>query len=173
MPFFKQLDINWKPVAVKLQLYLKLHPTLLQYQGGSWREAPDDILLDVPELGELFKPLDITIRRVGFFIQFYNIGAIHTDPVPETFRINFPIVNCDQSETKFFTVKEPPSPKVQPNGRPYNLFQLHQVEEAGSFYLTDAYILNVKEPHQVIVHLKKFPRVSCTVAFNEDISHLI
>lgn len=173
MPFFKQLDINWKPVAIKLQEYINLHPHLLQYHGGSWREAPADILDVIPDLVELFAPLDITIRRVGFFVQFYNVGSIHTDPVPETFRINFPVINCEQSETKFFTVKEQPTLKVQPNGRPYNLFQLHQVEQADSFYLTDAYIINVKEPHQVIVHLEKFPRVSCTVAFNEDIAHLI
>ena len=170
--FFNKLDINWKPVSAKLQQYLKLHPELLQYHGGSWRAAPPDILTAVPELVELFVPLGITIRHVGFFVQFYNIGSIHTDPVLETFRINFPVINCENSETKFFTVKEEPVLKLQPNGKPYHLYQLHQVQEVASFYLTDAYVINVKEPHQVIVHEEKFPRISCTIAFKEDISNL-
>ena len=174
MNYFKHLDLDWKPAARKLKIIFQ-RSKMFDYSTGAWITAPDSIIELVPELPKMFDPLGLEILTVGLFVSTDRVGLIHTDATDIAVRINFPVMNCNNTETKFFTIKEgtPTEYKMQPNGNPYRQLRVEDCVEVDKFELTQATAMRVLEPHQVIVNHYNLPRVSCTVSFKQDISYLL
>ena len=101
----------------------------------------------------------------------YKIGSIHTDGTDVPIRINFPILNCENTETRYFKTSGPSKSQAQPNGNSYVQFHPDYCEVVDSFKLTQAVAMRVLEPHQVVVNHDNPPRLSCTVAFKQHLSH--
>ena len=173
MKYYKYLDLDYKNVSVKIKTFLEARPEFVAPGKGAWIAAPREIVKEVPELLTMFKPLGLDIAMVGFFIMHYKIGSIHTDGTDTPIRINFPILNCDDTETRYFKTSGPTMSQAQPNGNSYVQYHPDYCEVIDSFKLTQAVAMRVLEPHQVVLNHDRLPRISCTVAFKQDISYLL
>lgn len=118
MRYYKFLDLDWTSAATEMKKYVLVNPSLCNagYQGA-WRNCNrNDVVNKVPQLQQMFDPLGLTIKRVSLFVMYYTIGQIHIDDDAEhPFRINFPILNCKDTETKFYKVLNLPTTANQPN----------------------------------------------------------
>ena len=171
--YYKYLDLDYAVVAEKIKNFLETRPELVTDEKGSWIAAPREIIKEVPELLTLFKPLGLDIVMIGFFVMHYKVGTIHIDKTDIPIRINFPILNCEDTETRYFKTFGLPDEKMQVNNLGFVEYQPDQCEVVDSFKLTKAVAMRVLEPHQVLVHHGNFPRISCTVAFKQDLSYLL
>jgi hypothetical protein len=171
MKYYKYLDLDYSIAADKIKTFLEARPELVSPGRGAWVAAPREIVKEVPELLTIFKPLGLDVVMVGFFIMHYKIGSIHTDGTDVPIRINFPILNCENTETRYFKTSGPSKSQAQPNGNSYVQFHPDYCEVVDSFKLTQAVAMRVLEPHQVVVNHDNLPRISCTVAFKQDLSH--
>lgn len=173
MAYYKYLDLEWEPTAEKIRKFLKDRPEVIHPKHGAWVLAPRDIVLAVPEIKTMFKPLGINPMIVAFFVTRYKVGTIHIDGTRFPIRINFPILNCENTETKYYKVTGPSRNQTQPNGSYYIEYHPDNCVQIDSFKLTQAVAMKVLEPHQVVSYTDNLPRISCTIAFKEDISHLL
>jgi hypothetical protein len=177
MKYYTYLDLDWQASSKKLKEYIyKDNPHLLiQATKGSWQVVDtEELLKKVPELVEMVRPLGVTIRYVAFFISNYPIGTIHIDADQYSkCRINVPIDNCENTETRFFQTTEEPVKIFQNNGVP--LFQINpdKCVHVDQFYLTQPVLFRNTEPHQVISNNPIHPRISCTISLHEDLSYLL
>lgn len=171
MLYYRYLDLPWEPVAEQIRNYLKQHPEVVSPRLGSAVMAPNSIYTECPGIVSLFSPL--TIKWVGFFVTYGQAGVIHVDDSTAVARINFPVLNCENTETKFFKTKDESMLVSQPNGNVLHKLNPLNCEEIDRYYLNQAVVVNVLQPHQVVLNSKKYPRIACTIRFNEDISCLL
>lgn len=174
MKYYKFLELEWLSASEEMRKYVLDNPALYRSMQGAWVDCQfDDVMQKVPELQEMFNPLSLTIKRVSLFVMYYRIGKIHIDDdVANPFRINFPIMNCKGSETRYFTASENPLVETQNNKVKLYSFDYRKCQLADSFELTGPVIIKSQEPHQVVIHHNLVPRISCTVAFHEDLESL-
>jgi hypothetical protein len=176
MKYYKYLDLlGWEEVAEKIKIYLMLRPYLCdEVANGPWTNADlEELYVEIPELVKLFEPLNITINNVSFFTQSRKICNIHRDACTENFRINIPIINCEGSITRFFKSTKPPILTTQPNGIPYEIEDSSGCILVASAEVIKPTLLRVREPHQVVIFHANYPRITCTIKFNEDVEHLL
>jgi hypothetical protein len=176
MKYYRYLDLDWQACCRQLLHYIKVDcPRLLIPDNSSWRGADlEDITKKVPELADMFQPLNLTIRYVAFFISKYQYGTIHIDAdLVSKARINLPVLNCENTETRFFTTNAEPKKIFQANGVPLMKIDPSTCTHVDQFYLTQPVVFRNTEPHQVVSNNTNHPRISCTVAFNEDIEYLL
>lgn len=176
MKYYRYLDLDWKPTSEKIKNYfLNKNPEFISDNGqGSWRLAPENILEEIPELQTMFDTMGIKIKFVGFFVTYKSESSLHIDNDEKPTRINFPILNCENTETRFYKINEIKTNNIsQKNGLTYRLLDKESCTFVDKFQLTGAVLMRVLEPHQVVVNSEIYPRVSCTVQFEEDISYLL
>ena len=178
MKYYKYLpDLDWHPVSNKLRWYvLEENKDILLFDNSKnmWQDTKKELILkNVPELLEMIRPLNLTIRYVAFFISTISDNVIHNDHSPVDYRINLPVLNCENTETKFFTSIDEPERKLQDNGVTYYIYDPNKCTHVESYYLNCPVVLRVNELHQVIHNPIKIPRISFTMAFYEDISYLL
>jgi hypothetical protein len=174
MIYYKYLDLNWQPAARALQQYVSEHPLLLDATTGSWKTLDLEVLTKMPEIQAMFEPLNLTIKYLALFVTIKPAGNIHIDYDPiSKCRINFPVLNCEQSETRFF-INHGPLEEITQSGRPpYILLNQDACVFADKFCLSKPAVIRIKEPHQVVSNNSVQPRISCTVAFHQDIEYLL
>lgn len=174
MRYYKFLELNWMSAAKAMKDYVLANPSLYIAGRGAWVPCKfTDVMEKVPQLQEMFNPLGLTIKRVSLFVMNYNIGQIHIDDdAVHPYRINFPILNCKNTETRFYKVTQQPKTERQLNNIAYHFFNPNNCELADSFELDRPVIIKTQEPHQVVVHHNTLPRISCTIAFHEDLDTL-
>ena len=175
MNYYKYLDLNFEPATAKLKDYIIKHNELLKNPIASWKPADiDHILKEIPELHDMVKPLNLTIKYGAFFVSNYSIGTVHVDnDVQSTCRINVPVMNCENTETRFFTTTKPPIRVIQKNGVPFLRLDPSTCVHVDQFYLTKAVVFRNNHPHQVVSNNPNTPRVSFTIGFNENIEYLL
>ena len=173
-------ELNWQPVSDKLKWYITEANTSYlsdtDYSTNMWRYADKtDLFAQVPELKKLFRPMGLTICMVAFFVSGKRSSLIHRDADRNAnARINLPIMNCENTETRFFTTTIPPVKRQQSNGVYYWDIDQTSCTHVDSFFLNQPVIFKINEPHQVIGEsVTSVPRVSCTIGFKEEIVHLI
>lgn len=176
MQYYKYLDIDWKPSADKLKDYILNDRTefLTSIKSSSWRNLNvEEVIRKVPELSALFTPMGLTIHHMAFFVSDYKVGTIHIDHDRHSnCRINLPILNCEDTETRFYKTLVEPIKTLQANGVPFLNLDPAKCVQVDQFYLTQAVIFRNDQPHQVISNNPNTPRISCTIGFNEDIEYL-
>jgi hypothetical protein len=174
MQYYKFLELEWIEVAESMKNYVLDNPSLYEPGQGAWINCNfSDVMQRVPQLQEMFNPLGLTIKRVSLFVMNYKIGKIHIDDDGlHPFRINFPILNCQDTETRFYKVTSAPNTEKQPNKIAYHFFNPNNCELADSFELDRPVIIKTQEPHQVVLKHNILPRISCTIAFQEDLEPL-
>jgi hypothetical protein len=176
MKYYNYLDIDCSKASPKLAQYVyENSESILELQKNSaWKSVDtQDVLDKVPELIEMVKPLDITIKYLAFFITDMTYGTIHIDSDKQsTSRINIPVLNCDKSETRFFIMSEEPIKVLQKNG--ISLIKLNPAActQVDKFELTRPVVFRNDQPHQVVSYNEIQPRISCTIGFYENLEHL-
>jgi len=194
MKYYKYLNLDWVPSANKIKEYIYKNPHLLWNTGSSWRDIYNDpalwigkennkpqslithqeLLNHVPELLDMIAPLNINIRFIGLYVNHKKEGLIHIDE--DTYskcRINIPVLNCENTETKFYTTDIEPITIHQSNGVSLKKINQQNCIYVDSYYLTQAVIFRNTEPHQVVVNHDNMPRISCSIGFFEDIEYLL
>jgi hypothetical protein len=175
MKYYKYLDLDCSTVSTKLAQYVYENSALIlsNQKNSAWNPAnKEDVLAKVPELGELFKPLNITIKYLAFFITDLPINAIHIDDTQSNCRINIPVLNCEKSETIFFTTTEEPVMAKQKNGLSFLMLNPLACTQVDKFELTRPVVFRNNQPHQVVSFNEVQPRIACTIGFYEDLEFL-
>lgn len=175
MNYFKYLDLNWKPAADKLLQYTIDNPTLTSMSG--WKTLnKEEVLAKIPEIQEMFDPIGINVRYIALVVSDYAIGHIHIDADHQytKCRVNFPVLNCEKTETRFYVNNGPLIQAYQVDGVPFMRINEADCVFVDQFYLErGAVAFRNNEPHQIVSTNPIQPRISCTVGFHEDITYLL
>ena len=170
MQYYKVLDLDCTVVSEKLRAFYLYNECFCKtfWTGFNTRV----ISKFCPELQEMFNPLGLTIKTVAFVKTLNPITDIHKDYTDYSARINVPVLNCEHTETKFYTTTAEPKIDLLGNGVTYLSYKEEDCTLVDSFCLSKPTVLRVHELHQVCSNNPNFPRVSCTIGFNEDLEHL-
>jgi len=175
MIYYRYLDLNYQDCSTQLLNYIQVYrPDLFtDTKTGDWKRTDlQAVKSKCPALEQLFATLNLTVKFLSFFVSFYPIGGIHIDDSQEL-RINLPILNCNNTETRFYTTQEPPVKKFLPNGVPYFYIDPDKCQQVDQYILTRPVVFDPIKPHAVFVNNPVLPRISCTIAFYENIQHLL
>ncbi len=174
MEYYKFLELEWTQTAEAMKEYVLATPSLYKAGRGAWVNCDFlDVMHKVPEFLAMFDPLGLTIKRVSLFVMYYKVGKIHIDDdAIHPFRINFPVLNCKDTETRFYKVTNSPTTEKQLNNIAYHFYDPSNCELADSFELDRPVIFKTQEPHQVVMKHDTLPRISCTIAFHQDLEPL-
>ena len=183
MKYWKQVDIgDFTKWIEKVNSYFNTvyhtrpRHELLKYNTFWNPVSPEDIDLYFPELVESTSKFG-EINEVSILLLSWDSSSLHIDHTigknkDKMARLNIPILNCEGSHTAFFEL----SPEV---------FNTHQSTRGGSkswsselrntltpvtsIELIQPTILRTSNPHTVFCKTNKFPRISLTVSFKDDI----
>jgi hypothetical protein len=175
MKYYKKLDLEFETVAKKTLAYVIANKDKVK---SFWTNVNfEEFSTHVPEIKTMFAPLNITPIRVSIVSTLSEV-AIHRDnhiegniPTPQA-RINIPILNCHESETRFWSTTAEPKLVFLDNGTPYLYLETADCKLEDVLQLDRATVLRVIEPHSVHPGPKS-PRVSLTIQFKEDIEYLL
>ena len=209
VPNWKQFEIDgWQDCCAELKEFV-LHkkPEIalgmsLMVWRRCWPQPYEQLPEECPKLWNLLEPTFGKIRQVGFFVMHDKWTAIHTDNYDAVAdgkgaagrRINMPVMNCQQSVTRFWkqkptsvdddaqgqspewvadrlgadNLKWKPTRILMPDGTHYNNFAYKNMIEVDSVVVDKPTIIRVDVPHNVTVSGWKFPRVTVTVGFEDE-----
>lgn len=176
MNYFKYVDVDSaleKLVTKKLLHYI--HSNKYSTKGFWTNVDTEDVLKDVPELIQLYKPLGITIKRISFVTASDKVGSIHIDD-PKTappIRINIPVLNCDQTSTNFYVTNKPAIETRLASGIYYYKWNEQDCTLAASACINKSTLIRTNELHQVCIHSDNIPRITCTIEFYENLEYLM
>jgi len=170
MKYYKYLDLKSDHVSEKLKSYYLENE---EFFKTFWTNVNMRIVHHrFPELQELFDPLGIKIKTVAFVKTDKPITDIHMDYTEYSSRINLPVLNCELTETKFYITDKQPDKRLLPNGITYLSYKEEDCTQVDSMCLSCATVVRVTSLHQVCSNNINFPRVSCTIGFDQDIEYL-
>jgi hypothetical protein len=169
MIYYKKLELDHTLVAKKSLAYISANKHKIT---NFWTNVNfNEFINHVPELLTFFKEVNLTPRRVAITAAITDIG-IHRDDTSVPVRINIPVLNCQGSQTKFWSTSVEPKLMFLTNGVPYRYLDETDCELMATLELDSPTVLRVKEPHSVYVG-EKVPRISLTLEFEEDIEYLL
>lgn len=173
MRYWKYLDLDWRPASASLKRYVDLNPEILA--PGSYFKIQDlsHVTQHVPEVLDMLKPLGVDLRFIAFFVQHTNNCNIHVDRDAHHSRINIPVMNCEYSETRFYTSARPAVQAFEASGTPYYYYDPEHCTCVDRYVLDGAILLRVREPHQVVIMQEHYPRISCSIGIKQDITYLL
>lgn len=180
MDYFKYLDFpNWEQVQKELQTYVKNNMDKFDSTAGSaiLLVDPEEILINVPTIVDMLATKNLSLAKfTAFFVVHENNKQdLHIDYSAKIARINIPVINCEYSDTVFYTSETPYDPenwKFQDNDVPYVKLDAKDYHEVSRYTLTKPVVIKVYEPHIVEMTTPKFPRIALTFMCNEDLHHL-
>jgi len=183
MKYYKHLDLDSKDFIKQIKPYLL--ENFSEKKGFFNFCDTEEILKKFPILQQMFNPMGIHVERAGAIV--YNSkwhDFIHIDhyegtdpayPKPDNIRINFPILNCEESRTNFYKLKPGKSMKTDESGHLSNVFYAKPEDcvLVDSFCLNQATVLRTDVLHNVILNPGVSFRISLTVKFKENIDYLL
>jgi len=184
MNYYKKLDLDHNILTAQTLSYVCSKTDVLSVADTNFWIFGNtaEILSAVPEMTNIFeKKLGLTIDLISFIRLNKPCSPIHIDTDIVASRINFPVLNCTDTETRFFKLipskwlNRTPTPfkEYQKNGL-YSLnFRSNQCEQVDSVALNAITVLRVNQPHQVVLNHTTYPRISCTIRFKESLEHLL
>ena len=175
MQYFKLLDLDYKLAVEELRTYIfnKFKVSEL----CSWTPTnTTDVLNHCPNVFNMVKPLNTSITYIAFVVYHkYNQSKIHIDTDKKNSRLLLPILNCDNSETCFYSSSVPPVLAYQPNGVTFYKMNPATCKLESKFKLQNGIVLfNNTVPHNVVMSPDSiFPRISCTIALSKDLTYML
>jgi hypothetical protein len=177
MKYFQYLDLDWKPVSDKLKQFVLDNKELLGYELGGWKSVPAiNYSYLIPDIAKMLEPLDVLPVSISFHISYSTDGTIHKDAsMHECRRILLPVMNCENTTTKFYKSQKEPTLRYQSNGLPgyFGDIELEDCDLVAEYQLNRAITMRPKELHAVYSSNDSFPRISCPIAVNKDLTHLL
>jgi hypothetical protein len=124
----------------------------------------EKFFFNFPEIKLFLESFNTSCIAIGIIKIFYNKVAIHQDNSATkggTVRINWPVINCENSQTIFYEnfngIKET---KFLDNGIIFHEYKDEDCREIDRFCLDSSSALDVSIPHRVWCN--NFPRISLT-----------
>ena len=125
----------------------------------------------------MIKPLNCTIRVISFYILYEHTDDswIHVDGGAHATRIILPVLNCDNTETRYYVSDSPLTELKQPNGLSYRVLdQTSNYKQVATLHVTQPAVHRVHELHGVFLPKDQvFPRITCGIGVHEDLTHLL
>lgn len=172
MQVYKKLDIELGDIPERILKYIESDPDCIV--GVFSVLSRKRVFAAVPELETLFAPLGLTIRNINVLYYKYTFETIHIDNETRNVRINFPLKNCEGTFTKWWEVTEEPERRYTPHGNiPYDYYDPAKCKELDRLELNGVHAISVLTPHSLSARDEWHPRVSVSLAFNEDIDHIL
>jgi hypothetical protein len=175
MKYFKYLDLDWQPVSEKLKQFILTNKELVNYNQSGWNRIPINHILDIfPNVIKMLKPLNVIPYNISILISYGNSDIIHRDYGNQNRRVVLPILNCENSVTRFYKSNQPHVLKQQNNGVPYYIVENPELCEVVSEYkLTRPVTLRINELHCIHADSINLPRISCPINVNKDLDYLL
>jgi hypothetical protein len=170
---YKPLDLEYKHVSEKILNYITESKMDLQSVQFWHTVDVEHFLKTIPELQEMFDPMNLTVVDIGILYTQETSGVIHVDTGPENSRINIPILNCENAVTNFYENHGETLLKYTPNGISYDYIDPNSCTLIEQYTTTQPTVIRVDIPHQVNVINPALPRIVCTVFFDENIDYLL
>jgi len=181
LEYFKHIELEgWEPAVANIHKFVQSRTHILN-KSVFWNILNrKDHAYCYNQLDPLFQKAGFNLLRISFIILFPKESNVHQDldyieDFPERVaRINFPVLNCSASETRFFSaVKWEPIVKTLPNGINYAYHSIDNVKLEAQTTINQPTVLRVRELHQVVNHSKSTPRLSITCAVDPDPVYLL
>ena len=181
MNYWKRIQLeNIDIIKSKILSYVETKTTLLdkrKFRGSFIPINHEELLDNVPELIEAFKPYNLTISFCGFYLMWNNLDAMphidfqHEDIVNNA-RVNIPVLNCENTFTVFYENAETRL-LVLPTGMGYHPVINKDYYEVTRVEIIEPTILKVSSAHSVIMDEKQSPRITLTIGFEAGIDQLL
>lgn len=176
MKLWRRINFDWQSSAHTLKQWIEQNPQWQSDAEGSWRDVKLSwVQQHVPQLITACEQNHWQIDYVAVFVSTYAEGAIHVDADPHHgARILFPVWNCEMSMTRFFSCTSAPQRTRQANGvswlrcEPRHCTLVDQLDISQG-----AVVFRNTQPHQVVSENPQQPRVTCTVAVQQDLTELL
>jgi len=171
---------NWKPATLQVYSFIKEHTSILHI-GAFWNILNrQDHAICYNALDPVFQAAGFNLLRISFLIVNQPRIDIHQDTdfingYPDRLaRINIPIINCEHSETRFYSpIEWAPVDMELPNGIKYTYHEDKNCKLESSMSLTEPTILRVRELHNVNAKAGSYPRLALTCAVDPDPVYLL
>jgi len=168
-----------KTISEKTIDFLKAKHDILNVKKPSlWNKLNTaEFVRAVPELAQYFKTLNLQLREVAFTICVNNENAgLHIDELPVTAKINFPILNTQDSLNLWYAVPKELIDQVTPIVNKfgsvfYNLgdIDLGRCQQIASVEVLKPVVFNSQLPHMIDVsRCNSFPRIVLTCMFFKE-----
>lgn len=134
------------------------------------------IKMHCPVLSSWMQNKNLKIFKAAIIITKNNFSNSipHIDAQVNSLALNFPIENCEETETIFYTTQTPLETVIskKPNGVIYKSLKNKDWIEIGKYTLDSATLLNTHVPHK-LVNYGNNKRVALSIRFDPDPWELI
>lgn len=104
--------------------------------------------------------------------KFTDENSLHQDSTIYPYRVNWPILNSDSVETRFFTSNETPTIVPLPTGQTYKCYQYSDCTEIESFCLRKPTVFNTSIIHGLFLKKPVLPRYILSLEYEFDLGTL-
>jgi len=171
MNYWKKIKIkNLEIIQTKSLEYIKNNKDQFSL-GSSFQPIKfDDFIKAVPEIMDAFTEHGLTPKTVAAYFMLTNTdGNAHRDSYTDPARINIPILNCENSWTNFYVLKDSSiKPKLMLNkkGQPYQSYDPNNIIRVDRVQITEPTIIRPLEIHSIEMDETKVPRITLTISTN-------
>ena len=183
---FKVIDCPTQSIiSTKVLDFLSKNTTLLEDKNLKlWNKIDTvSLLRQVPEILEFYQSINLKLKEIAITICNKNEDVnLHIDELPVVAKINFPILNTENTFNEWYSVPQSIIESTTPifnqfNSAYYDLghVDLNLCTKIAEYELGQPVVFNSQVPHKIrITNRAKFPRVvmSCTF-FNEPMQWLV
>jgi len=171
-------------ISNKVVEYLKTNSDFFENKPFHlWNKIDTVSLLKaVPEIGNFFKSIGLSIREISITVVNRNEDVgLHIDELPVTAKVNFPILNTENTFNEWYEVPSNLLEKVAPvinhfGSKFYNLkeINLSQCKKIGEYELLKPVVFNSQIPHRIrITEKASLPRLVMPCTFFKEPIHLL
>lgn len=172
MIYWKYIDIRNKEIIIEKTLaYIKKH----QHNNiGLYKLDWVNFYLYCPEILSCMNDYGVqTIWAATYIIETDYQSKIHIDYLDVNFpryRLNIPILNCENSITEFYTggLFVPQEQKDDSTYKEVHPQFKHYCVKQTELELVKPALISVQTPHRVKIISTKVPRISLSVYLNKD-----
>lgn len=171
---YNYLDIkNYQEVSEKLHRYVVDHTSILENKINWTTLDLNHVTKMVPELASTLS--SVIPNRIVMVAIFYAqpglAGSIHIDVGPLTYRVLWPVHNCQGSSTKFFDINGNEIIEQFSGGtaRYLSVDNKHPVFEIADVPTSAPFVFDVRVPHGIYTNPDiDGPRLTATIGFEND-----
>jgi hypothetical protein len=177
--YFKEIDIdNLEIIQKKCLDYVKTQEMVYKkLKPASWYVLNlEELKASCPELQESFSKINLDINYVAAIVMMEEKDIrVHTDNWFQEARINIPLLNCENTFTKFYSnIKTQDLHNLSTGLVSKTVVNLDEIQYECGLELRKATVLRSNEGHHISVpSTNPAPRISLTIGFVQDPVYLL
>jgi hypothetical protein len=180
MKYYHYLDIDWTEVSEKIKKFS------FEVKDSSWgkksgwfdyniQKIRPDLCKDITNMLSPFNA-SITSFSLRVHKEYHTIETPHMDYRSDNLnnRILLPVLNTESSITRIYKTTSKPILKTTDTGALYYYLDPESCVQIDEFILDRPVTFRIREPHAVIIiDGAIFPRISCPLSIDVDLSYLL